>query len=187
MVIPAWNSAGVLPPLRPTSASNSTDRSPYRIELSVLVDHFAFSPERRVILEGLLRFRAALHQAGITSGFQWLDGSFMEQVELLENRAPRDMDVVNFVNLTGMNQQALAANHAALFDPQQTKNHYSVDAYYVQIGLPLNNESVRRVSYWYSMWSHRRDGLWKGFVQVDLDPAQDVQARALLNLIGGAV
>ncbi len=97
--IPAWNSAGVLPPIRPNAPGSSPDRSPYVVDLAVLVDRFATSTERMAILDGLLRFRAALHAAGITSGFQWLDGSFLEQVEALEGRAPRDIDVVTFLAL----------------------------------------------------------------------------------------
>ena len=45
----------------------------------------------------------------------------------------------------------------------------------------METSSVRWISYWYSMWSHRRDGLWKGFVQVDLDSAQDPAALQLLT------
>jgi hypothetical protein len=45
----------------------------------------------------------------------------------------------------------------------------------------MEASSVRWISYWYSMWSHRRDGLWKGFVQVDLDSAQDPAAFQLLT------
>lgn len=184
--IPAWNSAGALPSIRPSAPGNSTDRSPYRVNLATLVDRFATSSERMDILDGLLRFRADLHLAGITSGFQWLDGSFLEQVELLEGRAPRDMDVVTFFDLPhGQDQRSLAQPHGMLFDPKYLKQTYAMDAYFVVLGDPLDTESVRRVSYWYSLWSHRRDGLWKGFVQVDLDPRQDGDARAVLNLAGG--
>ena len=49
------------------------------------------------------------------------------------------------------------------------------------LGEPMEASSVRWISYWYSMWSHRRDGLWKGFVQVDLDSAQDPAALQLLT------
>ena len=45
-------------------------------------------------MAGFLDFRALLHSLGINTGFQWLDGSFMENVELLEQRAPKDIDVV---------------------------------------------------------------------------------------------
>lgn len=186
VAIPAWNSAGVLPPIRPSTPGHSTDRSPYVVDLAMVFDRFATSPERMVILDGLLRFRADLHSAGITSGFQWLDGSFLEQVEILENRAPRDMDVVTFFNLPqGQDQRSLLQLHGLLFDQKHVKATYAMDAYFVPLGGPLDAGAVQRVSYWYSMWSHRRDGLWKGFVQVNLDPSQDGDARTILNFAGG--
>lgn len=184
--IPDWNSAGVLPPIRPNAPGSSPDRSPYVVDLDVLFDRFATSPERMAILDGLLQFRAGIHAVGITSGFQWLDGSFLEQVEALEGRAPRDMDVVTFFDLpSGQDQRSLVQSHGKLFDQKHVKATYAMDAYFVVLGEPLDKGSVRRVSYWYSLWSHRRDGLWKGFVQVDLDPSQDGDARAILNLARG--
>lgn len=187
VALPAWNSAGVLPPIRPNAPGSSPDRSPYVVDLAVLFDRFASSPERMAILNGLLRFRADLHSAGITSGFQWLDGSFLEQVELLEGRAPRDMDVVTFYELpSGLDQRALYQKHTAKFDKPLIKASYSIDAYFMMLGNPLNAAFVQEISYWYSMWSHRREGLWKGFVQVNLDPSQDSDARAVLTLSGGA-
>ncbi|WP_246316267.1 DUF6932 family protein [Tepidicella baoligensis] len=185
--IPAWNSAGVLPPIRPNMPGSTPDRSPYVVDLAVLFDRFATSPERMAILDGLLRFRADLHVAGITSGFQWLDGSFLEQVEALEGRPPRDMDVVTFYELpSGLDQRALLQKHADKFNHPRIKTSYNIDAYFMMLGDPLNAAFVQEISYWYSMWSHRREGLWKGFVQVDLDPSQDDDARAVLTLSGGA-
>ena len=95
--IPAWDPQGLLPPidvLNPTSV----ERSPYRVALTDVMVRFATSPERRQILRGWLGYRAALHGMGLTDGFQWLDGSFLEQVEMLERRPPQDMDVVTFLN-----------------------------------------------------------------------------------------
>lgn len=184
--IPVWNSAGVLPPIRPSAPGSSPDRSPHVVDLAVLFDRFATSPERMAILDGLLRFRADLHAAGITSGFQWLDGSFLEQVEALEGRAPRDMDVVTFLDLPqGLDQRSLAQRQGVLFDQKHVKATYAMDAYFAVLGQPTDQWQVKNIAYWYSLWSHRRDGLWKGFVQVDLDPSQDSDARAILNLAGG--
>ena len=184
--IPAWNSAGVLPPIRPNAPGSSPDRSPYVVDLAVLFDRFATSPERMAILDGLLRFRADLHAAGITSGFQWLAGSFLEQVEALEGRAPRDMDVVTFLDLPqGLDQRALVQRHGTLFDQKHVKATYAMDAYFAVLGQPTDQWQVKNIAYWYSLWSHRRDGLWKGFIQVDLDLSQDGDARAILNLAGG--
>ena len=184
--IPAWNSAGVLPPIRPSASGHSRDRSPYIVDLAMVFDRFATSPERMAILDGLLRFRADLHSAGIVSGFQWLDGSFLEQIEVLEGRAPKDMDVVTFFDLPrGQDQRSLAQSHSALFDLKQVKESYAIDAYFTVLGQQTDQWQVSNIAYWYSMWSHRRDGLWKGFVQVDLNPEQDSDARAILNLAGG--
>ncbi len=183
---PAWNSAVVLPRIRPIAPGSSPDRARCVVDLAVLFDRFTTSPERMAILDGLLRFRADLHAAGITSGFQWLDGSFLEQVEALEGRPPRDMDVVTFFDLPqGLDQRSLAQRHGTLFDQKHVKATYTMDAYFVVLGEPTVHWHVKSIAYWYSMWSHRRDGLWKGFVQVDLDPAQDGNARAILNLAGG--
>ena len=186
MTVPDWNVAGVLPPIRPGESGTSRDRSPYPVDLVELVDRFAISPERMAILDGLLRFRNELHQAGIVSGFQWLDGSYLEDVKTQEDREPCDVDVVTFFDLpTGLNQQSLIQQHGNLFDNIQIKTTYVVDAYFVDLSLPADPFLVQNVAYWYSIWSHRRDGLWKDFVQVDLNPAQDAVARERLKDIQG--
>ena len=187
MTIPAWNAAGVLPPIQPAASGSSPDRSPYPVDLVALVDRFATSLERMSILDGMLKYRAALHHAGIVSGFQWFDGSFLENVETLEGRPPNDMDVVTFFHIpAGKDELTLAQQHGALFNQPQAKATYSIDAYFAVLGHPTDEWQVRNVAYWYSMWSQRRNGVWKGFVQVSLDPAQDAAAQALLNLHGGS-
>lgn len=184
--IPVWNGAGVLPPIRPGAAGNAPDRSPYLVDLSVFFERFSTSPERMTILDGFLKFRANLHLAGITSGFQWIDGSFLEAVELQESRAPNDMDVVTFFHLpAGQDQNSLVMANIELFDPEHLNKMYSIDGYFLVLDQPTDAWQVKLISYWYSMWSHRRDGLWKGFVQIDLDPSRDNEARAILNLSGG--
>ncbi|WP_068868134.1 DUF6932 family protein [Prosthecochloris sp. CIB 2401] len=185
--LPHWNGAGVLPPVRPEAPGSSPERSPYRVPLTAFVDRFATSPERMAILDSFLRFREKLNELGIISGFQWLDGSFLEQIERLENRQPRDMDVVTFFTMpTGETQHSLLAKSAQLFDQKYLKENFAVDGYFSVLGQPVDARQVQSISYWYSMWSHRRDGLWKGFVQIDLDPSQNAEARAVLNISGGA-
>src|SRR5262245_49215124 len=72
------------------------DLSPYRCTVAEVCDRFAISPARKRILDGLLKLRAELFALGI-EGFQWLDGSFVEDIEAQEGRDPGDMDVVTFV------------------------------------------------------------------------------------------
>lgn len=95
-MIPNWNISGLIPPIRPGQPGHSPERSPYRIGLMDIVNKFSETPERRNILSGLLRYRQALHDLGMINGFQWLDGSFMENVETTQSRHPNDIDVVTF-------------------------------------------------------------------------------------------
>jgi len=188
VAIPEWNAQGVIPPiniLQPTLA----DRSPYTVSLTDVVLRFGLSAERRTVLGGFLRYRAALHAAGLVQGFQWLDGSFLEQVELLESRSPNDIDVVTFYKLpAGKTQLDLQAQAPDIFPNsrvlQQTlKANYHVDAYTVHLGM-VSERLVERGTYWYSMWSHRRNQIWKGYVQVDLAPTEDATAQAALVNLG---
>lgn len=88
--IPAWNDERVLPPVTGRHPV-SMERSPYRVSLIALVERFATSLHRCKLLQGLLAFRKGLHEAGIRRGFQWIDGSFSEDIESLEWRVPRDI------------------------------------------------------------------------------------------------
>jgi len=182
MIIPAWDSMGILPPVRPGALGNSPDRSPYPVDLVAMVDRFATSSERKTILDGFLRLRRDLHQAGIVSGFQWVNGSFLEDVETREDRPPRDVDIVTFYNLpSGKSQKSLVEQNKALFNHERLKTDYNVDAYFTELGQFINQTNVKLITYWYSMWSHRRDGMWKGFLQVDLNPINDAAARSQLD------
>lgn len=183
-MIPDWNLAAVLPPVRPGAPGHSPDRSPYIAALSQMVQRFATSPERIRILRGLLAYRTELEARGISSGFQWLDGSFMEHKESLLGEAPNDVDVVTFFPLpAAKNEAAFASEIADLFDPDTTKAKYLVDAYPYLLGGQTGAAEVKQIAYWYSMWSHRRNGLWKGFVQVGLSPEEDAVSDALLAQI----
>lgn len=181
-MIPAWNMAGVIPPIRPGQPGHSTDRSPYAAPLATVAERFAQSSQRLKILNGLLEYRSELHRLGLTSGFQWLDGSFLEDIEAREARPPKDIDVVTYFHLPeGESQASLHAKAGRLFDHEFVARTYYVDAYQGILGEPFNLSVVRRLAYWYSMWSHRRDGLWKGFVEVDLSHSGDAAALAILT------
>jgi hypothetical protein len=175
--IPDWTAEGVLPPLdvaNPTSAH----RAPYTVSLYDLVVRFGTSPERRAILDGYLRYRAALHANGYQAGFQWLDGSFMEDVETLEGRPPRDIDVVSFV-LSPVTANPAPEDLDAL-DHAPAKARFSVDSYFVELDALPPHDLTSWTAYWYSMWAHRRNLAWKGFLQVELRPDEDAVARGWL-------
>ena len=179
--IPKWNAQGVLPPINPATPKEA-DRSPYQVSLTDLVLRYAITAERNTILDGYLRFRTALHAVGFVRGFQWVDGSFLENIEVIEGRAPRDMDVVTFFHLPdGQTQEDLVRTSPRLFALVHTKNDYRVDAYFVQLNGGTPEPLVGQSTYWYSLWSHRRNGQWKGYLQLDLSSGEDSVAKANLD------
>ncbi len=173
VAIPEWDTTGLLPPID-SVAPASSERSPYRVTLTDVVARFASSPERRQILRGWLNFRAALHAMGLTEGFQWLNGSFMEHVELLEHRPPRDMDVVTFLKTPAT--FAPTPEQAQGLDHDHVKREFLIDSYLIEVDQMELPNLIRKAAYWYSMWSHRRNQAWKGYLEVDLDPTLDQQA-----------
>jgi hypothetical protein len=180
--IPPWNPAAVLPPIRPGQPGHGADRSPYRVSLEEVVGRFAHGYERIQILRGLIAYRRELSRIGIQQGFQWLDGSFMEHKEELEGSPPADIDVVTYYQLeAGLSQETVFAGNPEIFDQEATKRNFSVDALYHQLGRSLGPMDVRQISYYYSMWSHRRNGVWKGFLEVLLSAEEDEKAEAFLN------
>jgi hypothetical protein len=186
VAIPDWSPLGVLPPINVLSPT-SGDRSPYKVSLTDFILRFNTSEERSRILEGYLRYRKAFHDIGLISGFQWIDGSFLEQIEILEGRSPRDIDVVTFFNLPHCKSQIdVLGLNPRLFKPEckdEIKNEFHVDGQFVLLSAPPGR-LVDRSAYWYSVWGHRREGTWKGFLQIDLSQAEDATALANLNGMG---
>jgi hypothetical protein len=183
--IPDWTAEGWLPPLD-VGNPTGTNRAPYPVSLYDLVVRFGTTPDRCGILDGYLRHRAALHANGYLAGFQWLDGSFMEDVETLQGRPPRDMDVVSFVHAPGVADPASGDQDA--LDHAAAKARFRVDSYFVELEAVPPREVAFWSAYWYSMWAHRRNLAWKGFLQVDLRPDDDAMARHWLaqNVVLGA-
>lgn len=176
--IPAWNTLGVLPPNDPLDPT-SPERSPYPVSLLDVVMRFGTTAERRRVLRGFLGYRATLHGLGLIEGFQWLDGSFTEHVELLERRAPRDIDVVTFMNVP--DEYDPSDEELELINNPKAKKTFLVDCYFVELNMLEPQEIVAWSAYWYSMWSHRRNQAWKGFLQVTLNPVQDQDAHDWLT------
>ncbi|MBR9877947.1 MAG: hypothetical protein GYB17_00335 [Gammaproteobacteria bacterium] len=181
--IPDWTTEGVLPPVDAGSPT-SPSRSPYAVSLIDLVQRFGTSKERIEILDGFLNYRQGLHDAGLTQGFQWLDGSYLEHVEALESRSPNDIYVVSFIEFPeAISQLQIKDRYDEIIGLTRStklaiKRKYQVDAYLVSLALSPA-DLFAQTSYWYSMWSHRRNSTWKGFVQLPLSP--DSRARHALE------
>lgn len=179
MTVPSWNAAGLLP-AHDIDNPVSHQRSPYQVTVVDLVRTLATSPERQVIAKGFLRYREALHALGFERGFQWINGSFCTDIETLEQRSPGDIDVVTFFESPAlMDKGLIAATHPELFDSHAAKQQFSCDAYVVDM-TGTSAFLIAQAAYWSSVWGHSRSGIWKGFLQVDLEPTLDQEARYLL-------
>lgn len=139
-----------------------------------LVTAFATSLERAKLLRGFLEYRQELLNHGL-SGFQWINGSFTEDVERLHSRAPRDIDVVTFLAY-GSQTPSQADIHRLFLDRQNLRATYGVDSYAVELSFPTQ-PLISLSNYWYGLWSHTRNGhSWKGFLHVPLDYAHHEDA-----------
>jgi hypothetical protein len=163
------------------SPTEPGETAPYRVELAEFVQRFGDTDERREILEGLVAYRNALRAAGITSGFQWLDGSFVEDCEKNRGRPPKDIDIITFsmrpkAHAESGAWRAFVQSRPDLFDPETTKEHFKCDAYFVDLGVhPVH--LVAQTRYWFGLFSHQRDTyLWKGMIEIPfLGDDADVQ------------
>jgi hypothetical protein len=176
-LLPNWNAMGVLPPIGdafPMGGANS----PFKVSLKNFVLRFGDTPDRKRILQGFLNYRKALHEHGLVEGFHWINGSFSENVEEREGRSPNDIDVVTFSNIEDSQEEQKALLSLGLVSPFSKR--FLVDGYFVSLRASPEN-LVSRSIYWYSLWSHRRDELWKGFVQISLEPTEDEEAAEFLN------
>lgn len=183
MPLPAFNIDGVMPPyVGPDGPGGAPeDMSPYVVTSAEVVTTLGTSAIRRTILRGWLYHRAALRAVGFVRGFQWLDGSFVEDKE------PQDLDVVSFtrrpngISDPGALLRLLQAN-VNIFQRPLVKAAFHVDFFPIDLdGSPEGVVNLTR--YWLGLFSHRRvDDLWKGMLQVRLEDMND--DKAALNLLG---
>ena len=135
-------------------------------------------------MSGLFAYRQALRDLGFVQGFQWLDGSFVENIEVFATRAPNDIDVVTFVfKPAGMDVAevtALMYSRADIFEPAQARQRFHCESYVVPLdGRP--EKLVVRAAYYQGLFSHRRgDNVWKGMLMLPLQ-SDDAAATAQLS------
>lgn len=185
MPIPSFTIDGILPPfVGPNGPGGAPeDLSPYQTTAAEVVTTLATTATRRTILKGWLGHRASLRAIGFDRGFQWLDGSFVE------NKEPQDLDIVTFFYRPpgihdGSTLAKIMQGNITLFGRAQVKASFHLDFFAVDLnGTPEALVSLTR--YWLGLFSHRRvDSLWKGMLQVRLDDeVGDAAALALLNSI----
>ena len=82
---------------------------------------------------------------------------------------------------SGESQKSLLEANQSLFNHATAKLNYKVDGYFIFLDGQANQNFIKRITYWYSMWSHTRSEQWKGFLQLDLNNTDDAQASELLT------
>lgn len=187
-MIPPFSISGVLPPFAGADPTNPAEQSPYRISMQDVVDRFAHSLERIEILEGFFAYREKMRSLNVL-GYQWLDGSFVEDCEKTRGRPPADIDVITFAyrpkdangNYLGNDEfYLISEQNSDLFDSEVAKASYHCDAYYVDFHQHPH-ALAQVVTYWCNLFSHSRiNNVWKGILEVQLN-VDDSQAVALLQ------
>ena len=186
MAIPDFTVSGVLPPYLGQTPADSAAMSPYSASLVEIANKMCASNERKAIMRGLLEYRQQLATVGLQTGFQWMSGSFMEDIETLENRHPGDIDLVTFVHRPAAVREHLDWHKFVLvnqpvLDPRQVKATFRCDSYFVDLDL-YPTGIVSQTRYWFGLFSHRRGGLWKGMLEVSLTVSvDDTNALALVT------
>lgn len=180
MPIPGFTIDGIIPPFTGIGPGDDPSlMSPYEADALEVVVRLGTSVKRREILGKWLDHRSALRGIGLQTGFQWLDGSFLEEKE------PRDLDIVSFLNLptnveTEEEQTAFFNINLELLDRDQVKLQFQLDAFF--LALSMSPETLVLLSrYYLQLFSHQRESyLWKGMIQVRLEDANDGGAREQL-------
>jgi len=140
--------------------------------------------DRVAILNGLCSLRDQFRAFGITEGYQWLGGSFTEDIETLENRPPGDVDVVTFAYrpphlVTPAIWLQFSKENVGFFNPDAIKHDYKCHAFYIDLNK-APHLIVADTSYWFGLFSHKRNGVWKGMLRVRLHD-DDSGAKAKLR------
>src|SRR6218665_562893 len=87
MPIPEFDHNGVLPP-HAGDPCIASQQSPYHCTTVELVERFGHNYKRKKLLLGFLDFRHRMRDEGMLNAFQWVDGSFVENIEKTEGRYP---------------------------------------------------------------------------------------------------
>lgn len=184
-MIPPFTLSGVLPPFDPSlGPTHKAGVSPYPTDTSELVATFATSPTRISILEDLISYRQDLRSLGITQGFQWIDGSFVEDVETTRGRPPKDLDLVTFAYRPASVSSEASWRTFVTTNGQKLQGvgRPLLHAFYFDLHLPPHY-LVNIVSYWFGLFSHQRTTfLWKGMLLLDLSTSDSLAAAELKKI-----
>lgn len=167
-MIPPFNASSVLPPFIGDAPGLHATMSPYRTDLLTFVRRFATTGQRAILLA------------------EWIDGSFVEHVEVIRGRPPADIDLVTFSPAPEMGKYATdtefeewVAKFSELFDPEQARTTYGCHAFFIDT-MKRPELLIDDTRYWFGVFSHQTaTALWKGMIQIPMD-SNDAEARVYL-------
>ena len=182
MTIPSFAPHGALPPFTDGDPTNPRARSPYAAEMRVFVERFCTTPPRAKLLKGLNAYRKHLFKGGFVSGYHWLDGSFVENVEVTRKRPPSDIDVITLFNRPIKYQANMASwasdyptqIHPQYFETRNMKPRFFCDTFAINLDAEAR-ALVRDTTYWFGLFSDIRGSTEKkGIVEIPLatDPME---------------
>ena len=192
MAIPEFASHGALPPFISSDPTAQKARSPYPATMYDVVERFCTSAERAKLLKGLNAYRRHLYKGGFHSGSQWIDGSFVENVESVRRRAPSDIDIVTLFNRPikyQINKEIWELDFqnsifGAYFDTYNMKALFSCDTYGIDLDIGPR-ALVRNTTYWFGLFSDMRgSNSKKGIVEIPL-ATDSMEFTAIDQMIGG--
>jgi hypothetical protein len=191
LALPPFDMRGLLPPF---NGGNPTefDRSPYFCSMTELCLALGTTDHRKGLLRNLISYRALIASDEFIEGVQFINGSFVENIEINEGRNPSDIDVFSilvppakYVNAPALWQSTGSAFwQNEIIDNTKNKSRFSVDCYALMLNIRDLGNFLRQSLYWYSLFSHKRSNYeWKGFAAVPLNVVDD--QAALAALVGG--
>lgn len=190
MSIPAFDAQGMLPPFTGANPTVSAQRSPYRCSMSELCSVLGTSEHRKRLLRNLIEYRTLIATGGYANGLQFIDGSFVEDIEHTESRNPNDIDVFSILippDPYRSDPKAWQLNCLAFWEQEiaavaKNRERYSLDCYAFIPSFEDLGSFMERALYWYGLFSHKRvTHAWKGFVALPLNPADDQVALIALG------
>jgi hypothetical protein len=172
-MIPRFDLNGLLPPFIGPSPTLVAAQAPFRTDILELSNALRSSNIRKSLLEGLIRYRRSIRNAGFLDGYQILDGSFCEDCEVIRGTDPGDIDAITFVKRpadlkSDMDFANFIAANAALLDPTLAKTTFNVHSFMVDLDAPAES-SIPMSIYFFSLFSHQKNTRqWKGTLRIDL-------------------
>ena len=146
--------------------------SPHEVTSVGLVRLCGKDAKRIQLMQQFFKCRQEFYKHHLTRGYQWIDGSFVEM-----RRTPKDIDVVTWLAMDRFECQTALKN--ILRDPPW--NEHDIDHY-----ILFRDDPIKKVLYWHDLWSHTKEDIRKGYLQLDLSPEGDAQAVEMLRKLADA-